>query len=906
MRTKTSVGVLVLVAIVATFSVGLVSPADAESSFTVDTDGDTVDTDPGDGSCVDPSGKCSLRAAIQEANALLGADTVLIPDGTYVLALGDIPVSDEVTVDGDSDDAELVTIDGNHDDRIFDVGAGAALTIRHVTLANGRASSSGEGDPAMGGAIRHDTGARVDVANARFIDNRAEGASTGNRTANGGAIGGRGVLSVAGSSFDRNAAIGGNGEVASGPGTYPEGGGDSNGSAIAALAPGSASVSTSSFEFNESVGGSAGNFTGTPDIDFLGAKPGGSAGGTLTAVGNPEGDPPRITIDHVTITGDSAVSGLASSVLSGSSVEEEGGLGSDATLIETFGPISGLAIRDAVVRGGNAGTPSEGGLYSGAPGGSAILVEGEGTADQVSIHNSRVVGGKASGGRGGAGGDGGFAIGARFSPVSGGISVVGIEVIDSVIEGGLGGDARPDLDGDARAGGAAGGVSGLILGGTLDGAVLASQLTVAGVDMIPGSPGANSDASSQPAGVGVGLNTVGGSTKLTNVTVTDIRGGTGGALPLNILSTDDTVLSHVTVTDNDGAIVPPSEVPVAGVMFIRIQFPGEPEPPLRLLSVNSSAIDGGNAGLACIEQTIAVVGEALVATVAPPELASDFSAASDGSCAWNGVGNFDDVADFGFVVDTLADPVTSGGVHAVALAGDSPLVDAGATGACTDASGGPLGLDGRGSTRPIDGDIDGTVRCDIGAFERTVPLLTDLTPTDATVAEGSPHQVRGTTSVPGGDVSIAWGDGTTSTTTADIDGDFSATHAYADNGGRTISLTALDPGGEPGPAVNVSVNVTNAAPSITNVEIVSPSPTRREEIQVTVAVTDPGTADTHTLQIGWGDRTTTGPQGSLVATHTYKKAGVYTLTLTVRDDDGGTETITRSVTVTRTTGKPPR
>src|SRR5690606_18945172 len=47
--------------------------------------GDAVDAAPGDGVCQDatgPAGACSLRAAIDEANAWAGPDTIAIPPGT--------------------------------------------------------------------------------------------------------------------------------------------------------------------------------------------------------------------------------------------------------------------------------------------------------------------------------------------------------------------------------------------------------------------------------------------------------------------------------------------------------------------------------------------------------------------------------------------------------------------------------------------------------------------------------------------------------------------------------------------------------------------------------------------------------------------------------------------------------
>jgi ribulose-phosphate 3-epimerase len=48
------------------------------ADFTADTTADTVDISPGDGICADGGGQCSLRAAIGEANALAGADTITV------------------------------------------------------------------------------------------------------------------------------------------------------------------------------------------------------------------------------------------------------------------------------------------------------------------------------------------------------------------------------------------------------------------------------------------------------------------------------------------------------------------------------------------------------------------------------------------------------------------------------------------------------------------------------------------------------------------------------------------------------------------------------------------------------------------------------------------------------------
>ncbi|MBK8903182.1 MAG: right-handed parallel beta-helix repeat-containing protein [Anaerolineaceae bacterium] len=58
------------------------------ATFTVDDTTDRADANPGDGLCVTSAGTCSLRAAIQEANASLGADTISVPAGVFTLTLG--------------------------------------------------------------------------------------------------------------------------------------------------------------------------------------------------------------------------------------------------------------------------------------------------------------------------------------------------------------------------------------------------------------------------------------------------------------------------------------------------------------------------------------------------------------------------------------------------------------------------------------------------------------------------------------------------------------------------------------------------------------------------------------------------------------------------------------------------
>lgn len=101
-------------------------------TFAVDSTLDEVDATIGDGLCVStPSGKCTVRAAIQETNALVGKDIIDVPVGTYTLTIlgvsedaaasGDLDITDDVKIDGASGIAE---IDGDLIDRVFDIDPG--------------------------------------------------------------------------------------------------------------------------------------------------------------------------------------------------------------------------------------------------------------------------------------------------------------------------------------------------------------------------------------------------------------------------------------------------------------------------------------------------------------------------------------------------------------------------------------------------------------------------------------------------------------------------------------------------------------------------------------------------------------------------------------------------------------
>lgn len=140
----------------------LSAAAASAATFTVDTMLDAVDDNPADGLCQTAGGSCSLRAAVQQANATAGKDTIMVPAGTYVLgiagdgedaaATGDLDILDAVAIVGAGPGVTI--IDANQLDRIFDLlsdnGQGVELT--GLTLRNG---APGVAFP-YGGAVFND------------------------------------------------------------------------------------------------------------------------------------------------------------------------------------------------------------------------------------------------------------------------------------------------------------------------------------------------------------------------------------------------------------------------------------------------------------------------------------------------------------------------------------------------------------------------------------------------------------------------------------------------------------------------------------------------------------------------------------------------------------------------------
>ncbi len=134
----------------------LIAPAALARTFSVANYSDQVDDNPGDGICHAASGSassgyCTLRAAIMEANASPGVDTINLAGGNYVLTLsgtdntaktGDLDITEAVNIYGST--LSAVSISGSTlRDRILDIRGPHNVGLRDLTLKGGSSEAEG-------------------------------------------------------------------------------------------------------------------------------------------------------------------------------------------------------------------------------------------------------------------------------------------------------------------------------------------------------------------------------------------------------------------------------------------------------------------------------------------------------------------------------------------------------------------------------------------------------------------------------------------------------------------------------------------------------------------------------------------------------------------------------------------
>ena len=104
---------------------------------------DSVDDNPGDGICADASGRCSLRAAIEEANTLGSMRRIALSSSLYQQTLGPITVAANIELIGLGKGLSELIASGEN--RLFNVTAGAELKLLGVTLTGDQKVSGGGG-----------------------------------------------------------------------------------------------------------------------------------------------------------------------------------------------------------------------------------------------------------------------------------------------------------------------------------------------------------------------------------------------------------------------------------------------------------------------------------------------------------------------------------------------------------------------------------------------------------------------------------------------------------------------------------------------------------------------------------------------------------------------------------------
>jgi hypothetical protein len=185
-----------------------------QADFYVTDLGEGGDLNPGDGIC-ESRGGCTLRAAIQEANARPGHQTIALGYGVYQLNIEEesgrlvrqsgsgLFISDDVTLVGLSPDRTIIHANGQ--ERVLSM-AGVNVTLRDLMLTGGvtggsggailigggsltleRVAVAGNQAEGYGGGIHSEGGATVTVRQSAFTDNRA-GQQGGAMRSAGGAV----------------------------------------------------------------------------------------------------------------------------------------------------------------------------------------------------------------------------------------------------------------------------------------------------------------------------------------------------------------------------------------------------------------------------------------------------------------------------------------------------------------------------------------------------------------------------------------------------------------------------------------------------------------------------------------------------------------------------------------------
>lgn len=152
-----------------------------------------------------------------------------------------------------------------------------------------------------------------------------------------------------------------------------------------------------------------------------------------------------------------------------------------------------------------------------------------------------------------------------------------------------------------------------------------------------------------------------------------------------------------------------------------------------------------------------------------------------------------------------------------------------------------------------------------------------------------------------GTLTLSVGSSDAGTFTDHGDGTWSWSLPTTDNGSGNVTVTASD--GEHTSAVDAfSWSAANVAPTLSTLTLGGATGTGcvgGNNVTLDFGFSDPGSSDTWTVDLNWGDGTAHTPLAASTGTqpeasHNYA-AGTYTISVEVKDDDGGTDSDTGSV-----------
>jgi len=184
---------------------GTAGAQNAGQVYTVNSTADTDDANPGDHTCADASGQCTLRAAMQEADTTVARDVIVFAlsyPAVIDLTKGELVVNTAIAVVGPG--ARRLTLErsptaGTPNFRIFRVpNVFPAIQLRGLKIQNGNAADQD------GGAIL--SGGNLTLSDVTITSNTA---------ANGGAIANTGVLVMNRCLVNSNTAAGNGGAITS-------------------------------------------------------------------------------------------------------------------------------------------------------------------------------------------------------------------------------------------------------------------------------------------------------------------------------------------------------------------------------------------------------------------------------------------------------------------------------------------------------------------------------------------------------------------------------------------------------------------------------------------------------------------------------------------------------------------